>query len=117
MQISFNVAGLDSFRGTLEQASAKVEGLAGQVVRKTAADIQAEAKSRAPVDIGTLRDSIHAKQDGALAATVSPSVNYGVYVEMGTSRMGPQPYLFPALEAKTEPFVAALGKVAEVALG
>lgn len=116
MRVTVNVQGLNEFKGTLEQAAGRVEGLAGKVVRKTALDVQAEAVSRAPWDTGALRNSIQVKQQGALSATVAPGVNYAVYLELGTSRMGPRPYLFPALEAKSPPFVTAMGKVAEVAL-
>ena len=117
MRVTVDVQGLAEFQGTLDQASARVEGLAGQVVRKTAHDVQADAQSRAPVDTGALRSSIRAAPRGPLAAEVSPSVNYGIYVEMGTSRMAPQPYLLPALDAKTGPFVTAMERVAELALG
>lgn len=117
MRVTVDVQGLAEFQGTLDQAASRVEGLAGHVVRKSAHDVQADAQSRAPVDTGALRSSIGVTSRGALSATVSPSVNYGIYVELGTSRMGPQPYLFPALEAKSETFVTALQKVGEVALG
>lgn len=117
MRISFDVQGLAQFTGTLEQAVGRVEGLAGQVVRKTAHDVQADAQTRAPVDTGALRSSIRAAPRGPLAAEVSPSVNYSHYVEFGTSRMAPQPYLLPALDAKTGPFITAMERVAEVALG
>ena len=117
MRVTVDVQGLVEFQGTLDQAASRVEGLAGQVVRKTAHDVQADAQSRAPVDTGALRSSIGVTSRGALSATVSPSVNYSHYVEFGTSRMAPQPYLLPALDAKTGPFVTAMERVAEVALG
>ena len=117
MRVTVDVQGLAEFQGTLDQAASRVEGLAGQVVRKTAHDVQADAQSRAPVDTGALRSSIRAAPRGPLEAEVSPSVNYGIYVEMGTSRMAPQPYLLPALDAKTGPFITAMERVAEVALG
>lgn len=116
MRVTVDVQGLSEFQGTLEQASNRVEGLAGQVVRKTAADVQADAQSRAPVDTGALRSSIGVTSRGALSATVSPSVNYSHYVEFGTSRMAPQPYLFPALDAKADSFIQAMGRVADQAL-
>lgn len=116
MRVTVDVQGLAEFQGTLDQAASRVEGLAGQVVRKTAHDVQADAQSRAPVDTGALRSSIRAAPRGPLAAEVSPSVNYSHYVEFGTSRMAPQPYLFPALDAKADSFIQAMGRVADQAL-
>lgn len=56
------------------------------------------AKQLCPVDTGRLRNSItyqvQANEDAVLIGT---NVEYGKYVELGTSRMKAQPYLKPAL--------------------
>lgn len=62
-----------------------------------AVGLQAErhAKEECPVDTGRLRNSIsHATQGNS--AYIGTNVEYAPYVEMGTSRMGAQPYLKPA---------------------
>jgi HK97 gp10 family phage protein len=71
-----------------------------QAAVKTAGyDIEALAKSKVPVLTGTLRRSIHTVlTDDDLTATVGPSVDYGIYVEMGTRRMPARPYMRPAAE-------------------
>ena len=97
----------------------------GQVVRKTALDIQANAQSLAPVDTGFLRNSIYtvtskdstygqveqpAGKDAYLlpqteappddqTAYVAVGANYGIYLEYGTRYMAPRPYMTPAIEA------------------
>lgn len=85
--------------------------LARAAVTKTAADITADAQAVAPVDTGDLRRSIGytvTATDGAVTADVGPTVDYGAYVEFGTSRQSPQPYLTPAFERRTPALDAAL---------
>ena len=89
------------------------------VVAKTTADVEATAKKLAPVDTGALRNSIGSDVidlDDAVQGVVGPTVNYAGYVEYGTSRMSPQPYLNPALAEHEAAFVAALEQVSAVPL-
>lgn len=66
-------------------------------VETTAREIEAGAKQLAPVLTGTLRRSIHTVlSNGGLSAVIGPSVNYAIYVEMGTRFMGARPYMRPA---------------------
>ena len=54
------------------------------------------AKELCPVDTGRLRNSIrHDLTDRAVL--ISANTEYAGYVELGTSRQKPQPYLRPAL--------------------
>lgn len=90
------------------------------VVRKTALDVERTAKGLVPVDTGNLRASIGHSDlramgtSGSIEAEIGPSANYGIYVEEGTSRMGPQPYMQPALDRVAPAFEAAMGKVADL---
>ena len=82
-----------------------------RVVRRIAFEVEARAKQKAPVDTGALRASIYTRTSNEQApgphpipaptepgvAHVGPSVEYGVYQELGTSRMAAQPYLGPAV--------------------
>jgi HK97 gp10 family phage protein len=58
------------------------------IIRKYALKIQAETARDAPVDLGTLRNSIEAVKDGTkkLSWIVQDGVYYGVFQELGTSR-------------------------------
>jgi hypothetical protein len=40
-------------------------------------------------------------------AEIGPTASYGIYVELGTSRMRPQPYLGPATEKHAPAFYRA----------
>lgn len=96
-------------------AAANAPRKAAQAVAKTAYDVQADAQAMAPVDTGFLRSSITTSlADGGLSAEVGPEAHYGVFLELGTYKMAPQPYLIPALERRTDPFLAALARVADL---
>lgn len=94
----------------LGKAPADVTAKAGRVVSKTARDIEADAKAIVAVDTGNLKNSIGSDID-ALSAVVGPTADYGLYVEEGTSRMGPQPYMRPAFDGRKEGFVQALEQI------
>ena len=87
---------------------AGLEAKADAMTAKAALDIQAHAQGRAPVDTGTLKNSIQATQIAKNHWRVTVGADYGVYVEYGTVHMAAQPYLRPAVEAVRPVFLAAL---------
>jgi HK97 gp10 family phage protein len=89
--------GLPGFGGG-DGLSAAVRGAAASTVAKAALEMQAEARRLAPVKTGRLRDSIRARQLGPLSWVVEVGVDYGGYVEYGTSRAPARPYMRPAFE-------------------
>jgi HK97 gp10 family phage protein len=85
-----------------------------QLVKAVAFQVEALAKMKAPVDTGALRNSIYTSirdnnnppteatetlptPDNDVTAFVGPSVEYGIYQELGTHLTQAQPYLLPAL--------------------
>ena len=100
----------------LNHASRQVMPRARQAMKKALGDIAAGAKNRAPVDTGALRNSITTQTQGNrdyARGEVGPTVNYGGYVERGTSRMSAQPYLRPATDAVLPGYEQALGQITE----
>ena len=105
----------------LKRASGRVGQLASAVIRKAALDVQREAQRLAPVDTGTLRASIgiDVLGDGraaAMSAVIGPSVHYGPYLEFGTRRMPPQPYMGPAADRVLPAFEEAMAQIVDRAL-
>lgn len=92
---------------------AGMEAKAEQFVAKAAMDIEAHAKSRAPVDTGTLKNSIQATRVGDAHWRVVVGADYGMYVEWGTVHMAAQPFFQPAIQAVTPTFLRALRTVAQ----
>lgn len=57
------------------------------------------AKRACPVDTGRLRNSItHIVDEGTRHVIIGTNVEYAPYVELGTRRQKPQPFLKPAAE-------------------
>jgi HK97 gp10 family phage protein len=108
----FDVSELRDLERDLEKGAAKVEELAPLVVKKSALDIEADAKINSPVDTGLLMNSISSTIEG-LSAEIGPDTEYEEYVEHGTSKMVAQPYMLPAFEKHAPQFEDAMGKVAE----
>lgn len=75
------------------------------VTRFTAERVVEEAKSRAPVRTGTLRDSIRVRRVNQYRNDVVVGAPYGQFVEFGTSRMAAQPFFIPAAESVRDEFI------------
>ena len=103
----------------MRREAARLEGLAetlvpraSAVVRKVAFDTEADAKALAPVDTGNLRNSITTAVTGdGLTAAVVATASYAPFVELGTSRMAPQPLMGPATDRNTPLFHEAMGQL------
>jgi HK97 gp10 family phage protein len=101
----------------LAKAGPKSEKLTSVVVRKTGFDVVAGAQAIAPVDTGNLKSSIGVDVDAdGLGFEAGPTANYGHFVEYGTSRMSPQPYMRPAFDRAVEPLPEVLGQVGKKAM-
>jgi HK97 gp10 family phage protein len=91
------------------QIAAAMPEKTSQVVRKAAFDIEGQAKNRAPVDTGALKNSISTEfEDNGLTGIIAPHVEYATFVEFGTKRMSAQPYMTPAAEAVAPAFISAM---------
>lgn len=87
--------------------------------RKTAHDIERDAKVMSPVDTGNLRSSIGTNiagnpAQGTVSAEIGPTAHYGLYVETGTSRMAAQPYLYPAADRHLETWYRVMGQLGDL---
>lgn len=98
------------------EKAAACKPLLRAAVRATATAIEQTVKQTAPIRTGNLRRSYHMQMTGDLSAEVGsdPGIaDYAVYVEYGTSRMGAQPHLRPAVDQEAPVFEtrirAALG--------
>lgn len=82
-----------------------------QVARSTF-DVEARAKQVVAVKTGTLRRSIHSVfEQGGLRGICGPSVDYGLFVELGTRHMGARPYMRPAAELVLPRFADELKRI------
>lgn len=101
----------------LEAAGVRALLSADKIVKAYGYAVQAQAQQFAPVDTGTLRSSISVQfvggfLRGVVTAIIGPEVEYGGYVEFGTSVMPPHAYLGPALDRIAPAYVAAIEAIA-----
>src|SRR4051812_18518023 len=94
----------------LEKVGGELAERAEQVIHKAAHDIEARAKTQAPVRTGNLRNSIQTVTH-KLGATITAHAFYAIYVEMGTYKMAARPFLRPAVEAVKPGLIAAMSKL------
>ena len=85
--VTFRVDGLSDMINALGKFSTKIENEIALEVAASALKIQTEAKKNAPVNLGTLRNSIHLTSTLTEKKTiyrVSTPLKYAPYVEFGT---------------------------------
>lgn len=85
-----------------------VEANSRLAVAKDTNRLRDEAKARAAVDTGELRDSIVAEVNGK-EGTVTVGAEHGIYNEYGTYKMPAHPFMGPAIEVVFPEFVRDLG--------
>lgn len=100
----------------LTAAPLKAQRRATTALGKAVKDIEATAKTLAPVDTGFLRSSISSDvsvQGTTIRGEVGPTANYGAYVEGGTRRQRAQPYLRPATDMIVPRYEDAVAQITE----
>ena len=91
----------------LNEIIAKLPGNRDKIVKATAFHILGEARKRAPVRTGYLRDHSEVT-NGDDYSNVEFHAEYAAYVELGTHKMTGRPYLKPAVEAEADLLAARL---------
>lgn len=98
---NFDDAELRAFAAVLDEAGSSTIRKAQGAVVKTGADIVGDARGTVAVDTGYLKSTIGMDVDpDGLGLEAGPTAEYGAFVERGTSRMAPQPYLGPAFDRR-----------------
>lgn len=93
--ISISVSGQQEIIANIEAKLAELQRKVNDAVQGAGIDCAADAKQHCPVDTGRLRSSIQ-YVPGKMECKVGTNVSYGPFVELGTSKMGARPFLFPA---------------------
>ena len=100
---------------------------ASGVIRRTALNVAESQRHHVPVDTGALQDAIEATTPrggtlgpGALQADIGPRaqtiwgapLHYARFVEYGTAKMGPRPFVFVGFESQRAQFESDMERVA-----
>lgn len=101
MRIRFDNKEISKLASDLNGAGRRAEIRAKTVVKRTGNTVVREAQRVVPVDTGALKNSLHVDfaPDG-LGFEAGSELGYSGWVEFGTTRMAPQPYLVPSFEAQ-----------------
>ena len=96
------IKGLKSLVQKLNSLGEDVNEAVYNGVDTTIKAITRDAKLLAPVDTGTLRNSISdeiEKSENTITGVSGTNIEYAVYQELGTSKMAAHPYLGPSFQA------------------
>lgn len=107
--VTLDVSDVNAWADDLRKGADEIGPLAELVVAKGGHDVVADAQILAPVDTGLLKTTIDVDVDG-LSFAAGPTAEHGVYQELGTSEMPPQPYLGPAFDRNLLRIEDALGQ-------
>lgn len=106
----------DAVGRDLRRNGVRVGAKAALAFRKTIHDIEADAKTLAPVDTGALRNSISSEITGdgrfrEMVGEVGDTVDYGIWQEIGTSTQPGTPHLSPAFDRRVPTFLEAVTQI------
>ena len=84
----------------LDRIAAELGQNAREVVGEIAKDALELSQQIVPVDTGWLKSTgaVELEETGKALAIVAYEAEYAAYVELGTSKMGEQPYLLPSVQ-------------------
>lgn len=89
IRVNFHVEGLDGLLKKLEALkNIEKDPRVDKALGKGAARIQGSVKMLTPVDTGNLRNKIFVAHEKMMEYSVTTNVEYAVYVEYGTGKLG-----------------------------
>lgn len=116
MGINFDASEVRALGSRIKASGPRIGAAASAALRKTAFDIEADAKALAPVDTGNLMNSISAEiagdgRFGTMSAEIGPTAEYGIYQEFGTSTQPGTPFMGPAFDRRVPAYTEALAQL------
>lgn len=107
--LNITISGMDSVSAAIGSLTEAVVAGIETGVAEGASIVRDRARALCPVRTGALRNSISAESSGN-KAEISAEKEYGVFVEFGTSKMSPKPFMVPALLESTEEITARIAE-------
>ena len=101
----------------LEAAAGQVSKAGRRNAGKWARVAAGVARQRVPVDTGTLQRSIGVREGVSGIMELTAEAPYAGFVEFGTSRMRPRPYMRPAMAAVRKQFQEEIAQIGASLLG
>lgn len=103
------MADVEVIEDNTELVAKEMESAIAQALTAIGLSAERYAKAECPVDTGRLRNSITNVVDTVgKAVYIGTNVEYGPYVELGTSRRKPHPFLKPAATQHVDEYRAII---------
>lgn len=100
MSIKVQFRGVDKFIRMARMKGEQAKQAVDQELMRSSLRVERKARILAPVDTGWLREGIYSYRESFKRHIVVSPVEYSIYLELGTRKMSPQPYMYPSLEAE-----------------
>ena len=116
MAYTIDTSELRKLAADLEKEGTRAGADVSAAVKKSAEAVKKTAAGIAPKRTGTLAASIGIDMYGdgrsvGVTAVIGPLARYGIFVEKGTSKMAPQPYMEPAFSAESPRLEQAIAEI------
>ena len=118
--MSFDVSAVRELAATIAGSPGRVGAKGSQILRKTAIDVEADAKLLVPprIDTGDMQESITAEfrgdgRNAVMEADIGPTVDYAIWQHDGTSTIAPHPFMWQALDRREPGFIQAVQMLGE----
>lgn len=111
MKLTLNVDDSDLHRALDRLKSSRRSRAQKEALQAGAFIVEAGAKRRAPVRTGFLRSSIRAQEASEREVQITVGAEYAKFVEFGTSRQAPRPYLRPTLNEERSDITEAMRRI------
>ncbi len=109
------VGGISLDTSLLDQMTAEIADKASLILEQAGNEIVSDVYRLAPEDTGELKDSYlrESGMTGKLTFTIRDGVPYGIFQELGTSKMAAQPHVIPAMEGAEDELIKAFTELFE----
>jgi HK97 gp10 family phage protein len=118
--MSLQLHGMEQLLRQLEQVGSEAERVKKDALLAGAEVVQQAASERAPRDTGKLAENIvisDIKEDGTVDIGPDRDRFYGLFVELGTTKMSAKPFLGPAFEENKDQVQQKMADVIRRELG
>lgn len=108
VEVTFTLNGIDELKSKFEGIANGLQSFVSETVMQEGENMVNAMKADAPVRTGFLRDNIEITNSSDVAVQVASLAYYSIFVEMGTSKMEPEPFFIDNAYAGASDFAEKL---------